>query len=230
MSETPPELLRELYVSASFSKKEENQDFLKKMQSFYQKEGFTVFEVVDDSIFGKMSDTVTPQGVLAVANMISYNYQELINKENASFLVLEDVQDPGNLGTMMRTAEGAGMDAVIMSKNTVDIYNPKTLRSTMGSIFRVPFCYVDDLSEVMKKMHQKGIMTYAAHLQGKSYYDEICFSKKSAVLIGNEGNGLSEEVSSLAKVKLKIPMEGKLESLNAAVSAAILMYEIHRQK
>ena len=143
---------------------------------------------------------------------------------------MEDIQDPGNLGTMFRTGEGAGITGVIMSKNTVDIFNPKTIRSTMGSVYRVPFIYVETLAEVLEKMKQKGITTYAAHLAGNTYYDSFSFAEGTAFLIGNEGNGLQKETADLADHYLKIPMEGKLESLNAAVAAALLMYETHRQR
>ena len=116
-----------------------------------------------------------------------------------------------------------------MSKKTADLFNPKTIRSTMGSVYRVPFCYVEDLKAVIEKMHAAGIQTYAAHLQGKNSYTQECYSAKTAFLIGNEGNGLSDEIAALAMCKIRIPMEGQVESLNAAVSAAILMYEAKRQ-
>ena len=145
-------------------------------------------------------------------------------------LVLENLQDPGNLGTMMRTAEGAGVTGVLLSRGCVDIYNPKTIRSTMGSIYRVPFLYTDDLLGDMDRLHEKGIVTYAAHLKGKGFYDEESYKGPTAFLIGNEGNGLTDELSEKAKQYIKIPMEGQLESLNAAVAAAILMYEASRQR
>ena len=156
-------------------------------------------------------------------------YKYFASKELLFFEVLEDIQDPGNLGTMLRTGEGAGITAVIMSKKTADLFNPKTIRSTMGSVYRVPFCYVEDLKAVIEKMHAAGIQTYAAHLQGKNSYTQECYSAKTAFLIGNEGNGLSDEIAALAMCKIRIPMEGQVESLNAAVSAAILMYEAKRQ-
>ena len=159
----------------------------------------------------------------------SYDLEALLEDPNPVFLVLEDIQDPGNLGTMLRTGEGAGITAVIMSKKTADLFNPKTIRSTMGSVYRVPFCYVEDLKAVIEKMHAAGIQTYAAHLQGKNSYTQECYSAKTAFLIGNEGNGLSDEIAALAMCKIRIPMEGQVESLNAAVSAAILMYEAKRQ-
>ena len=156
--------------------------------------------------------------------------EDLFQKDNPLFLILEDIQDPGNLGTMVRTAEGAGVTGVLLSRGCVDIYNPKTIRSTMGSIYRVPFLYTDDLLGDMDKLHEKGIVTYAAHLKGKGFYDEESYKGPTAFLIGNEGNGLTDELSEKAKQYIKIPMEGQLESLNAAVAAAILMYEASRQR
>ena len=199
--EAPKELLKEVYVSTSFLQKKEQSKLLETLSVPY--------EEVSDDIFAKMSDTVTPQGVLCVLRQPSYDLDELLGRDG-TFLVLEDIQDPGNLGTMLRTGEGAGITAVIMSKKTADLFNPKTIRSTMGSVYRVPFCYVEDL-------------------QGKNSYTQECYSAKTAFLIGNEGNGLSDEIAALAMCKIRIPMEGQVESLNAAVSAAILMYEAKRQ-
>ena len=159
-----------------------------------------------------------------------YTLEQLMDGKCPLLLVLENLQDPGNLGTMMRTAEGAGVTGVLLSRGSVDIYNPKTIRSTMGSIYRVPFLYTDDLMGDMEKLHEKGITTYAAHLKGKGFYDEESYKEPTAFLIGNEGNGLSDELSEKAKQYIKIPMEGQLESLNAAVAAAILMYEASRQR
>ena len=172
-------------------------------------------------MFQKVSDTVTAQGVLAVVKMNEYDLDSLI-KEDGLYLVLETIQDPGNLGTIIRTAEGAGVDAVIMSKDTVDIYSPKVVRATMGALFREPFVYVDDLSATVKKLQSKGIKCYAAHLKGERTFWEEDFIKGTAFFIGNEGNGLSDELSSKADRLIKIPMEGQLESLNAAVSASLL--------
>ena len=145
-------------------------------------------------------------------------------------VLLEDLQDPGNLGTIIRTGEGAGIDGVIMTRESVDIYNPKTIRATMGSIYRVPFLYTDNLEQVMEELKKRNVHTYAAHLQGKEYYDVQEFKEGCAFLIGNEGNGLKKETADLAERYIKIPMEGQLESLNAAVATAILMYEAAAQR
>ncbi len=223
IKEAPKDRIKELYVSESFLKREENRAFL-------EKEVKVPFEAVTDEVFAKMSDTVTPQGILCVLWKMDHNLEHMLEKKEGTFLVLEDIQDPGNLGTMLRTGEGAGIAGVIMSAQTVDIYNPKVIRSTMGSIYRVPFCYVDDLPAALRLLRKRGVHTYAAHLEGDRYYDECFYSGQTALLIGNEGNGLSAEVSELAEYKIKIPMEGQVESLNAAISASILMYEAYRQK
>jgi len=131
---------------------------------------------------------------------------------------------------MVRTGEGAGITGVIMNKTTVDLFNPKTIRSTMGSIYRVPFIVTADLAETMNDLKQQGVSLYAAHLKGQYAYDEEDYTKASGFLIGNEGNGLSDEIADLADTYIKIPMEGQVESLNAAISASLLMYEANRQR
>jgi len=188
------------------------------------------YEILRDDVFCHVSDTKTPQGILCIMKQKHYTLEQLTAGKCPLLLVLENIQDPGNLGTMMRTAEGAGVTGVLLSRGCVDIYNPKTIRSTMGSIYRVPFLYTDHLMEDMEKLHEKGIQTYAAHLKGKGYYDEESYQGPTAFLIGNEGNGLSDELSGMAKQYIKIPMGGQLESLNAAIAAAILMYEASRQR
>ena len=117
-----------------------------------------------------------------------------------------------------------------MNKTTVDLFNPKTIRSTMGSIYRVPFFVAEDLEETMQELKEKGVKLYAAHLKGTMQYDEPDYTGATGFLIGNEGNGLSDEIANLADTYIKIPMEGKVESLNAAISASLLMYEANRQR
>ena len=217
--EVPAERIESVFVSESLSA---DPGIKKRLNSLPT-------EVLKDDVFQKVSDTVTAQGVLAVVKMNEYDLDSLI-KEDGLYLVLETIQDPGNLGTIIRTAEGAGVDAVIMSKDTVDIYSPKVVRATMGALFREPFVYVDDLSATVKKLQSRGIKCYAAHLKGERTFWEEDFIKGTAFFIGNEGNGLSDELSSKADRLIKIPMEGQLESLNAAVSASLLGYEAKRQR
>lgn len=218
--EADEKYIREIYVSESYIEKNGISDKLQKVG----------FETVSDEVFKKISDTKAPQGILCVMNQYKYTLEDLLNKDNPVLVLLEDIQDPGNLGTILRTGEGAGIDGVIMTKDTVDIYNPKTIRATMGSIYRMPFLYVDSLHEVIEKLQEKGILVYAAHLKGNEYYDNFDFKKGTAFLIGNEGNGLKKETADLADFYLKIPMEGKVESLNAAIATSLLMYETYRQR
>ena len=189
--------------------------------------------VVSDTVFKSVSEIKTPQGILAVVEMPDYGLldkgfleQAYTKNGKIKLLVLEDTADPGNLGTIMRTAEAAGVTGVIMGKGTVDIFNPKVVRSTMGSIFRLPFAYVEDLKETIKELKNQGISFYATHLKGKKSYKDIKYSDRSAILVGNEARGLSNEVADLADTYVLIPMKGKVESLNAAVAAALIMYEV----
>ena len=223
-SEAPDDWIREVYVTQAFL------DRLDKNTLIWKKLLQSGYEIVSDEVMEKMTDTKTPQGILSVLNCPHYLLEDILYRRNGLFLVLEELQDPGNLGTILRTGEGAGISGVIMSRGTVDIFNPKTIRGTMGSIYRVPFIYVDDLQEIMQKMKELGIKTYAAHLSGKEYYTEISFREPTAFLIGNEGNGLSDEIANVADTYIKIPMEGEVESLNAGVAAALLMYEAKRQR
>lgn len=218
--EAPRELVTAVYVSESFLEKEEHQRCL---------EGYS-YEVVSDAVFREVSDTQTPQGILAVVRMPHYELKDLLKKERTHLLVLDSVQDPGNLGTMVRTGEGAGITGIIMNRTTVDLFNPKTIRSTMGSIYRIPYLITDDLLQTMQTLRQEGVSLYAAHLKGQAFYDAFDYTKACAFLIGNEGNGLSDEVAAAADTYLKIPMEGQVESLNAAISASLLMYECSRQR
>lgn len=190
-------------------------------------------ETVSDEVFAKMSDTKTPQGILCLVRQQQYNIEEILqdgNKKQPLLIILEDIQDPGNLGTIFRTAEAAGADGVIMSSRTADIYNPKTIRSTMGSVYRIPFLYLEDLSSIIRKLKEKEVRVYAAHLGGTAAYDNCCYQMGTAFLIGNEANGLREETAACADTMIHIPMEGQVESLNAAVASSILLFEASRQR
>ena len=193
----------------------------------------TSLTVVSDAVFKSVSETITPQGILAEVEMpkhrlLEEKFLEIAYEKTGKIklLILEDTADPGNLGTIMRTAEAAGVTGVIMGKGTVDIFNPKVVRSTMGSIFRLHFAYVDDLKAVILRLKRDGISFYATHLKGKESYRDISYSDKAGILIGNEARGLSDEIANLADTYVIIPMQGKVESLNAAVAAALMMYEV----
>ena len=216
--ETPRDRLKKVYVSESFEKN--NRESLRNCQ----------YEIVSDEVFARMSDTRTPQGVMALVSMKEYSLDDVLRTSSPLLMVLENIQDPGNLGTIIRSAEGAGVDGIIMTAGTVDIYNPKVIRSTMGAMYRMKYTYVDKVADIVPFLKNNGITAYAAHLQGAVDYGSCDYTKGTAFFIGNEGNGLTDEAAELADTKIIIPMKGQLESLNAAVSSAILMYEAARQR
>lgn len=222
--EIPKGQLLEIYVTQDFFEKE------KALVERKEKESKATVEILSNTVFEYVSDTKTPQGILCVVRQMEYSQEEVVKGENSLLLVLDNLQDPGNLGTIVRTAEGAGVTGIIMSKDCVDIYNPKTIRSTMGSVYRMPFVYVQDLPEAVGKLKEKGIVSFAAHLEGSCSYDEADYRGKSAFFIGNEGNGLRDEVAQCADRYIKIPMQGQVESLNAAIAASVLMFEAARQR
>ncbi|HHU70462.1 MAG TPA: RNA methyltransferase [Clostridiales bacterium] len=188
------------------------------------------YEVISDSVFKDISETKTPQGIMGIVKKPTYTLDEIFKVENPFLLLLEDIRDPGNLGTIIRSAEGAGVTGIVLNSSCVDMFNPKVIRSTMGSIFRVPFYQSLDFIKSLEEVKRHGILIYAAHLEGKIYDAENGFIRSCGFLIGNEANGLSDTISDMADAKIKIPMEGKVESLNAAIAASILMYEVARQR
>ena len=219
--EVPRDRLVKTYVSENFLEDPEHEALLQGIP----------YEVVKDSVFAQMSDTLTPQGVLTVVRQYHYTMEELMGeKEHPLFLVLEDLQDPGNAGTILRTGEGAGVSGVFLTKTCVDITNPKVIRSTMGSIYRMPFLYVEDVVSLEKKLKEKGIRSFAAHLKGENSYDHESYKGGTAFFIGNEGKGLTDQAADAADCLIRIPMCGKVESLNAAMASGILMYEAARQR
>lgn len=220
--EAPKYWVDKVYVSSSYLENEEKKQILLSSGLSY--------EEVTDAVFSFISDTQTPQGILALIKMPEYTLESVVKEDCPLFLILESIQDPGNLGTMIRTGEGAGVTAVIVNQTTVDLYNPKTIRSTMGSIYRIPFIVVSDLKETVAVLKNAGVSIYAAHLKGKAFYSQMDYTLPTGFMIGNEGNGLTTELSDCADKYIKIPMEGQVESLNAAISASLLMYECNRQR
>ena len=184
--------------------------------------------LISDGLEAKISSVQTPQGIYCVCGMPRHTFGQIAGF-GEKFLALDHLQDPGNLGTIIRTAEGAGVTGIILSADTVDIYNPKVIRSTMGSIFRMPIVVADDLAETIDHVKARGISVYGAHLDGASFYEKD-FTGSCAFLIGNEGNGLSDEISAKADDLIRIPMCGQVESLNAAISTAVIAYEVLRQR
>lgn len=182
---------------------------------------------VTKNVFETISDVVSPQGVLVVINKKIDDNK--ISKHADYILALDGIQDPGNLGTIIRTADSANIKQILVSKDTVDSYSPKVVRSTMGSIYRVKIIECEDLAKTLKSLQTTGfeIVTTDLHTD-KSIYD-MNYNKK-IVVIGNEANGVTPEIRELSNYRVKIPMLGKTESLNAAVATGIMVYEYVRQK
>ena len=218
--EAPREWISRVYVSEALTDDRELMEQVEKLPH----------EIVADPVFRQMSDTQTPQGILTVLKKPSYTIEDILKGDKPLIMVLEDLQDPGNAGTIIRTGEGAGVSGVFLTKTCVDITNPKVIRATMGSVYRIPFLYVEDVVSLKQQLQDRGIRFFAAHLQGKNSYDREDYRGGTAFLIGNEGKGLTEQAAEAADCLIRIPMCGQVESLNAAMAAGILMYEASRQR
>lgn len=185
--------------------------------------------VVPDSIFDSISDTRTPQGVLAVLRKRMKQLGEA-KLARGFFVILDDIKDPGNMGTIIRTADAAGCAGVIIPDGCVDAYNPKVLRSTMGSIFNIPIYHCATIAEAMKITADNGFLLCASHINGPVSIYEADLSGDVALIIGSEADGVGIEASLRADMLVTIPMAGGAESLNAAVAAGIIIFEAMRQK
>ena len=185
---------------------------------------------IRDTEFERISDTKTPQGILKVVRMPEWTEEEIICEEDGLILLLENLQDPGNLGTILRTAEACSVSGIIMNRGTVDVFNPKVIRGSMGSVFRVRFAFTEDLCRTVRRIRETSGRVYAAHLKDSLPCTSPDYTKKTAFLIGNEGNGLTDDATASADACIHIPMGGKVESLNAAVAATVLSYEAVRQR
>ncbi len=182
---------------------------------------------VTEKILKHMTDVASPQGMLAVIH--KEDKEEEIDFTQDVMLLLDGIQDPGNLGTMIRTADSCAMNQIIVSKDTADPYNPKVVRSTMGAIYRVKIIRVESLEKTIKQLQKRGIKVLGTSLQAEKSIYTIDYKKK-AYVIGNEANGVKPEVLEACTELVKIPMLGRAESLNAAVAASVILYEEVRKK
>lgn len=190
--------------------------------------GYELYEI-SKSIFKEISDTDNPQGILAVVEFMENTIESALKEENF-FILLDRVQDPGNMGTIIRTADAFGANGVIVTNGCVDVYNPKTVRSTMGSIFQIPIIHMRNIDDAIETLKNKNINIISTSLNTDKYSYDIDFIKDSALVIGNEANGVSEQIIENSDELVKIPMSGSAESLNAGVASAVLMYEVLRQR
>ena len=182
---------------------------------------------VSDKIFNIITQVTNPQGIMAIIEKNAHTAK--IDYTQDIIVVLDDVQDPGNLGTILRTVDSIGLNQIIVSKGTADAFNSKVVRSTMGAIFRIKIIEVENLAQAIKEMRKHHFKLMVTSLQTKNSIYDIDFNKK-IIVIGNEANGVSKEIQDMADEKAKIPMLGRTESLNASVAAGVVMYEYVRQK
>lgn len=182
---------------------------------------------VSDKIFNIITQVTNPQGIMAIIEKNAQNAK--IDYTQDIIVVLDDVQDPGNLGTILRTVDSIGLNQIIVSKGTADAFNSKVVRSTMGAIFRIKIIEVENLAQAIKEMRKHHFKLMVTSLQTKNSIYDIDFNKK-IIVIGNEANGVSKEIQDMADEKAKIPMLGRTESLNVSVAAGVVMYEYVRQK
>jgi len=183
-----------------------------------------------NNLFREISDTVSPQGIIAVAEQIEISLADIILGVNPLVVVLNGIQDPGNLGTIIRTSAAAGATAVLLTKGTVDLYNPKVIRSTMGSLFQVPIVSGLDDNDIVKWLNHNSINIMVADLDGKEYYYSVNLKEPFALVIGNENRGPNDIWRKAAHKKIKIPILGSTESLNASSAAGIILYDAVRQR
>ena len=182
--------------------------------------------ILSEAAFAAISDAKTPQGITAVCGMDKLRQ----HFDTGIVVALDDVQDPGNVGTILRTMDAVGFDRVIMTRESADAYAPKTLRASMGAVFRVPVELTDDLPGRLNALSASGYTVLAGALNGEPFYERSPEKGPVCLIIGNEGNGISEAVMRCATRKVKLPMRGGAESLNAAVACAVMLYDILRYK
>ena len=230
VEEIPADRLGEIYFTQDYVNKKitQNERLLRLVNTAVERNKCFL---VTESVLRRITDTENPQGILATVMIEEKTVDDLMGNgmESPLILIIEKLQDPGNMGTIIRSAEGAGVTGILVSYDSVDIYSPKVIRSTMGSIFRKNVAVTFDLIGDINKLRKKGVVIYGMHLSGSSMYDTD-LTGPSAFLIGNEGHGLTDDISAAADKLIRIPMKGSLESLNAASSATVISYEAMRQR
>ncbi|MDD4570717.1 MAG: 23S rRNA (guanosine(2251)-2'-O)-methyltransferase RlmB [Tepidanaerobacteraceae bacterium] len=213
-----------IVISEDFS--ERNTDFLMKLSKNTPQ--IRLYEV-PNAEYDKITDTVTPQGILAVIGFKDVKINDIL-RENFMMIALDRINDPGNMGTIIRTADAAGASGVIIGKGCVDVYNPKVVRSAMGSLFHVPLLYTDDIMATLSELRKKGSRVITTHLKAKKIHYEVDFTDKIVIVMGDEDEGVSDEIVHISDEVVKIPMPGEAESLNVAIAFGIMAFEAVRQR
>lgn len=200
-----------------------------KLVEEFSRRGIDLFRIKKKEI-EKLADTETPQGIMAVVKNKKFTLNKDFLKKASLLLSLDNIRDPGNLGTMVRTADATGADGVLLSNGCVELNNPKVVRSTMGSIFHLPVIEGLELEQVLPEIKSSGFKIFVSEVHEGKDYTEVNYPEKTCLIIGNEASGISKQILNLADERVRIPILGKAESLNASVAAGILLYEIVRNK
>lgn len=214
--------LKYVFINENFEDKKEHVEFLKILQS----KNIKIYKTTN-KIFSDFVDTENTQGIVGVVGIKENKIQDILDESCKFILILDRIQDPGNMGTIIRTADAAGVDAIINLKGCVDIYNSKVTRSTMGSIFDMKIINMTQ-DDALKELKLRNFDIVSSYLNTDNFYDKVDYKCKTALVIGNEANGVNDELIKNSDTLVKIPIYGKAESLNAAISSAILMYEIKK--
>ncbi len=232
-----PGKINQIFISEGFSKTEDYKDFMtfiedkcKGISENYFETIMNSCKILSDSLFNKISETVNPQGIISVCKTSTCDINDFIKDKEGLVLILDDLNDPGNLGTIIRSSLGAGVDGIILSKNSVDVYNPKVIRSTMGAVFKMPLLYTDDLEKDINLLTDNKYEIVVTTLENSVDYYDVDYKGNVGVVIGNEANGVSEKIKNMPLTHVTIPMKNSLESLNAAVAASVIIYEVARQR
>jgi TrmH family RNA methyltransferase len=180
--------------------------------------------LVDERALASLSDSVSPAGVVAICRHLDAPLEHVVTVSSRLLAICADVRDPGNAGTVIRTADAAGADAVVLAGRSVDAYNPKTVRSTVGSLFHLPFAIEPDPAVAVRAAQARGLTVLAADGAGEVDLFEADLSGPTAWLFGNEAWGLPDDLAALADHRVAIPIHGRAESLNLSTAAAVCLY------
>jgi len=219
--------IQSVFYSPSLDLSPDGQSFLQKLLKICSSSYF-----ISNSLMNSLSDTTTPQGIMAVLksdNLVTI-YDNNMDFDHGIWLLVYEIQDPGNLGTIIRTADAAGVSGIFLSPGTVDIFNSKVIRSTMGSIFHIKLFHLKNILSFISDARKKNVNFFSTNVsQGKSYF-QVKYTFPCVLVVGNEGHGISEDIISLSDSILNIPIYGNSESLNVGVATGIILYEMARHK
>lgn len=222
-----------IIVSESYYERPELMQLCNRYQNLKGKEEENSLLLLEDKLFQQLMQTETTQGILGIVQKREYKADIFFRAQQKSgrgnILVLDRLQDPGNVGTIIRTADAAGYEGILILKGTVDLFSPKVVRACTGSLFRMPYLFVDTPEEAIKLLREYGKKVVSTAFDTELYYYDVDLSRNVGLVIGNEGNGICQSLIDHSDEVIKIPMSGSIESLNAAVAAAILMYESVRK-